>query len=337
MIPTSYRATPRQHEHRRLVRQRGGVQRRLTSVKNRLRRILCDYKSRIAPVCSPWRGLAYLAQVPLSGADPVRRGSKWSKSCTSGGVSCCRRQRPAEGVRRGEAPLCEQEARRTAVADDPRSGLRDHPKLCWPSWQTLIASVRKKRVVAYAGALTGSTRKCGARVGELHLEKNGSDAAAARRWSKPPGGWFQHSLRWRRIYERLKLRACQEGDRRRGPPVVVPVMTDDLEDGPTLLACASNRLKSLTLAGRAQNKARSKALASMTHRRPRPRPWKGVSLKRATPSRRVEWGVSRKSASWRHRRTCSRPLVIPNRWLSVPHRPDHHFKRKIQPLTLPFS
>ena len=45
MIPTSYRPTPRQRDHRRLVRQRDTVQRRITSVKNRLRRIMTNYNA----------------------------------------------------------------------------------------------------------------------------------------------------------------------------------------------------------------------------------------------------------------------------------------------------
>src|SRR5207237_7008434 len=45
MIPQAYRPTPRQRQHRVLVRQRCYVQRRITSVKNKLRRILSDYNA----------------------------------------------------------------------------------------------------------------------------------------------------------------------------------------------------------------------------------------------------------------------------------------------------
>ncbi len=122
MIPTSYRATPRQHEHRRLVRQRGGVQRRLTSVKNRLRRILCDYNAD-RPSLFTVDGLAYLAQVPLLGADRFAVDQMVEE------LHFGRRQLLAVNARLKEfaeaAPLCEQESA-DAVADDPRSGLRDH-------------------------------------------------------------------------------------------------------------------------------------------------------------------------------------------------------------------
>ncbi len=45
MIPEAYRPTPRQREHRRLVRHRQYLRRRITSVRNRIRRILSDYNA----------------------------------------------------------------------------------------------------------------------------------------------------------------------------------------------------------------------------------------------------------------------------------------------------
>ncbi len=47
------------------MRQRGGLQRRLTSVKNRLRRILGDSNAD-RPSLFTVAGLAYLAQVPAA-------------------------------------------------------------------------------------------------------------------------------------------------------------------------------------------------------------------------------------------------------------------------------
>src|SRR5229473_2428727 len=45
MIPQAYRPTPRQREHRVLVRQRCYLQRRITSVRTKIRRILSDYNA----------------------------------------------------------------------------------------------------------------------------------------------------------------------------------------------------------------------------------------------------------------------------------------------------
>jgi transposase len=43
--PEAYRPTPRQRQHRALVRQRLYLPRRLTSVKNKTRRILTNYNA----------------------------------------------------------------------------------------------------------------------------------------------------------------------------------------------------------------------------------------------------------------------------------------------------
>lgn len=68
MIPTSYRPTPRQRDHRRLVRQRDSVQRRITSVKNRLRRIMAHYNADRRDLFSQ-AGLASLKEFAFSAAD----------------------------------------------------------------------------------------------------------------------------------------------------------------------------------------------------------------------------------------------------------------------------
>src|SRR6266852_4950672 len=45
MIPEAYRPTPRQRQHRALVRQRCFVQKNLTRVRNKIRRLLSDYNA----------------------------------------------------------------------------------------------------------------------------------------------------------------------------------------------------------------------------------------------------------------------------------------------------
>jgi transposase len=45
MIPEAYRPTPRQRQHRALVRQRCFVQKNLTRVRNKIRRLLTDYNA----------------------------------------------------------------------------------------------------------------------------------------------------------------------------------------------------------------------------------------------------------------------------------------------------
>src|SRR5438093_9182602 len=68
MIPQAYRPTPRQREHRVLVRHRCFLQRRVTSIRTKMRRILSDYNADRRDLFTA-EGMAYLAKVKLSAAD----------------------------------------------------------------------------------------------------------------------------------------------------------------------------------------------------------------------------------------------------------------------------
>lgn len=67
-IPEAWRPTPRVRQHRTLVRQRQYVQGRITSVKNKLRRILANYNADQKHLFSQ-AGRKYLAKIELSSAD----------------------------------------------------------------------------------------------------------------------------------------------------------------------------------------------------------------------------------------------------------------------------
>ncbi len=62
----------------------------------------------------------------------------------------------------------------------------------------------QKQVVAYAGLAPGQRESAG-KSRELHLEKTGSKLL---RWALVEAAWrlVRHSLRWRGIYEKLKVR-----------------------------------------------------------------------------------------------------------------------------------
>jgi transposase len=68
MIPPSWRPTPRVRAHRTLVRLRHYIQRRVTAVKNKLRRILADYNADTRPLFTQ-KGRRYLLRLDLSDAD----------------------------------------------------------------------------------------------------------------------------------------------------------------------------------------------------------------------------------------------------------------------------
>ena len=68
MIPQAYRPTPRIRQHRVLVRHRCWLQRRITSVKCKVRNVLGHYNADIADLFT-LRGERYLAEVRISPAD----------------------------------------------------------------------------------------------------------------------------------------------------------------------------------------------------------------------------------------------------------------------------
>ena len=68
MIPEAYRPTPRQREHRALVRYRYYVQKRTVSVRNKMRHILANYNADVKELFTA-QGLAYLGEQKVSAAD----------------------------------------------------------------------------------------------------------------------------------------------------------------------------------------------------------------------------------------------------------------------------
>jgi transposase len=199
MVPTSYRPTPRQRDHRRLVRQRDRIQRRLTSAKNRIRRILSDYNADRRSLFSA-EGLAYLNRVELSEAD------RFSIDQIVEELHFGRTQLHAAEQRLREfaksSPLREREAREL---------LRTIPGVGFVTTEVVLAELAdiqrfnsQKKVVAYAGLSPGQRESAG-KSQELHLEKNGSKLM---RWVLIEAAWrlVRHSARWNRIYEQLKVR-----------------------------------------------------------------------------------------------------------------------------------
>ena len=75
MIPQAYRPSKRQRAHRILVRQRCYISRRLTSVRNKVRRILSNYNGDRKDLFTE-AGLVYLSHMAVVEALLKRRGKK---------------------------------------------------------------------------------------------------------------------------------------------------------------------------------------------------------------------------------------------------------------------
>lgn len=199
MIPTSYRPTPRQREHRVFVRQRDRIQRGQTRVKNRMRRMLANYNADIPRLFSQ-EGLAYAASFPLSPADRFAMNQALEQFEFGRNQLQAAERQLLEFSKTG--PIREREQREL---------LRSIPGVGFVTAEIVLAELAdierfssQKKVVAYAGLSPGQRESAG-KTEELHLEKTGSKLL---RWAMVEAAWqlVRHSVRWRAIYERLKER-----------------------------------------------------------------------------------------------------------------------------------
>jgi transposase len=198
-IPPAYRPTPRQRDHRRLVRQRVFWQRKITAVRNKLRHLLADYNADRKDL-STGIGQGHLDQVSLTAherfcADQLVR--EWKHDLEQLAASDARlREFGAEG-----SP---QERRdREWLQTIPGVGIVTSDVLL-----SELADPRRfssaKEAVAYAGLVPGQRESAGQRK-SLHIEKTGSPLL---RWALVQSAWqlVRCSPHWSRIHERLAAR-----------------------------------------------------------------------------------------------------------------------------------
>jgi transposase len=204
MIPEAYRPTPRQREHRALVRQRVHVQRRIASVKNKIRRILCNYNADV-PELFTRDGLEYLAEVEVAAAD------RFALDQLTAHYGLFRQHLVAGDKMLRQfaesAPPAEAEAR--AVLDTiPGVG-----PLTIDVVLSELGDIRRfrsqKDVAAYAG-LTPATRESAGKVKHGRITKEGSPLL---RWILVEAAWrlAGKTRRWGVRYESL---AAKKGKKR---------------------------------------------------------------------------------------------------------------------------
>jgi transposase len=199
MIPQAYRPTPRQREHRALVRQRHYLQKRSTAVKVKIRRIATDYNADRRDLFSA-AGLVHLAGVPLNESDRFVV-AQLLEDLTS------LQQQQAELKQRlkhfaAQAPTREAEA---------RAVLRTIPRVGTVTVEVVVSELgdisrfsSAKKVCAYAG-LVPKVRQSSDKRKELRLTKAGPPLL---RWALVQAAWrlVVHSPRWGAIYRGLKKR-----------------------------------------------------------------------------------------------------------------------------------
>lgn len=201
MIPEAHRPTPRQREHRRLVRHRYYLRKRTTSVKNRVRRVLMDYNAD-RPDLFRLRTRQAKGRIPaqVSSADRFVLSQLWKEYDFH--------LEQTEAVEKeihalaASAPIAEAQAR-TLLHTIPGVGV-----VTVEAFLSEVGDVRRfgsqKKVAAYAGLSPGQRESAG-KVKELNITHRGSRLL---RWALNQASWqlVRRDLRWRTIFEGIAKR-----------------------------------------------------------------------------------------------------------------------------------
>ena len=200
MVPEAYRPTPRQREHRTLVRHRVYLVRRLTGVKNKIRRILSNYNADRRDLFSSSEGLQWLKEVKLSAADRLVVDDlvkEWKGQHHR--IAHIDQQLKAFAKK---GPVVEEEAREV---------LQSIPGVGTVTVDVVVSELgdvrrfrSQKKVVAYAGLVPGCRESAGKRK-DLRITKEGSPLL---RWALVEAAWrlVRCSARWRQTFENLRKR-----------------------------------------------------------------------------------------------------------------------------------
>jgi transposase len=200
MIPQAYRPTPRQRQHRVLVRQRCFIRRGITAVKNKIRRILSDYNADRKDLFTA-EGQVYLSQMKVSPADRFVLDQL-----------CEHWEQRAKQMREVDKELRRFAAKAPAAEAEARAVLASMPQVGEATIDIVVSEVgdlgrfrySAKKVAAYAGLVPGQRESAG-KSKELGITKDGSRLL---RWALVEASWriVRHSRRWGTAFEKLRQR-----------------------------------------------------------------------------------------------------------------------------------
>jgi transposase len=201
MIPEAHRPTPRQRQHRTLVRHRQYLKQSVTALKNKMRRVLCDYNADRKDLFTTEGWKAALKAITLRVSDQFvlnQLHADWK--FLEGQILDLAKQLKEFAT---SAPAREAEAR-TKLATIKGVG---------PVTIDVVVSElgdvsrfkTSKAVTAYAG-LAPRVRQSAGKGKDLGITKEGSPLL---RWALVEAAWrvVRQSMAWTRIYEGIKKRA----------------------------------------------------------------------------------------------------------------------------------
>jgi transposase len=201
MIPESYQPTPRQREHRALVRHRQYLQGRITSVRTKIRHILSNYNADRKDLFSANVGPAYFKEVPLSNADRFVIKQLWALWQEF----VAQRLALTKKIKAFAAKAPQREAEDRAI-------LKSAPGVGFVTAEVVLSELgdvsrfrNSKAVSAYAGLVPAVRQSGGKRSKDMRITKEGSGLL---RWALVESAWrlVRTSPTWAGKFARLKQR-----------------------------------------------------------------------------------------------------------------------------------
>jgi len=201
MIPRAYQPTPRQREHRALVRHRQYLQGRITSVRSKIRHILSNYNADRKDLFSANCGPAYFKEVPLSDADRFVIKQLWAlwQELVAQRVALTQK------IKAFVAKAPQREAEDRAI-------LKSAPGVGMVTAEVVLSELgdssrfrNSKAVSAYGGLVPAVRQSGGKRSKDMKITKEGSGLL---RWALVESAWrlVRSSPKWAAMYARLKER-----------------------------------------------------------------------------------------------------------------------------------
>ena len=201
MVPQAHMPTPRQRQHRALVRHRQYIQGRMTAVRNKLRRVLSDYNADRRDLFTVANRREYTKQLPLSDADRFVVDQLWADH-----------EHFAEQLLKLGKMLKEFAKKAPHREKEAREVLKTIPGVGSVTIDVLLSELgdiarfrNAKAVCAYAGLAPIVRQSGGKKSKDLSISKEGSSLL---RWVLVEAGWrvVRTSPKWNRTYERIAKR-----------------------------------------------------------------------------------------------------------------------------------
>jgi transposase len=201
-ILRAYMPTPRQRQHRRLVRHRQHLRESMTSVRCRIRHVLSDYNADRKDLFSSQCGRAYLKGIAFSDGDRFVIKQLWSEWEDHQARLLALARKIKSFV--AKAPKREAEA---------RAIIKTAPGVGTVTAEVILSEVgdfsrfpNAKTISAYAGLVPAVRQTGGKKSKDLPITKQGSGLL---RWALVEAAWrlVKTSPKWSAFFSRLRKRS----------------------------------------------------------------------------------------------------------------------------------